>query len=373
MGGGSGSGGSSTTSTKQGLPKWELPYAKGLTGQAQQLFTGQGYPQQNIAGFTPDQLAAMGGIEGLTGKEQGYADLAQQQNALLAAGQNPYINQALQGAAGLAGGTPEIKSAIGALSGLATGQDPTYQRITQANLGLLNDPSIQAAIAENQKTMSGYYTDPSKNTELQAYLQAGMDPIVRNYQKAIAPNLVSNAMVTGGLGSSATQSASESAQAQLAQQLGDYSASVIEPAYQQERQLQQQAIGMAPGLLSPEEQAIAQQQGLMGLQTTAAGAIPGMYQPQLAAQGQIPGLLAPQQEAIYGTPGLMQGAYQPYGQLLGIGGQQQQQAQSILDTLFQNQMMPYNMLQMGAGLIGPLSGGGSQGFQVSTQPGGSAK
>jgi hypothetical protein len=186
-----------------------------------------------------------------------------------------------------------------------------------------------------------------------------MDPIVRNYQQAIAPNILQNAIASGGLGSSGTEQAFANAQNELARQLGNYSAQVIEPAYQQERQLQQQAIGQAPGLLAPEQQAIEAQRGIAGLQAGAAG--------------QIPGMLSPQEQAIYGTPGLMAGAYTPTQQLLGIGGQQQQQAQDVLNTIFQNQMMPYQMLQQAAGLIGPLSGGGGQSFQVTQAPGGSAK
>jgi len=374
MGGGSGSGGTSTTSTKQGLPKWELPYAKGLTGIATQLFGGGGpYPQQQTAPFSPDQLAAMQGIEQLTPQQQAYIQSAQQANQQFATGQNPYLNQALQGAAGLAGGTQALQGATGALSGIATGQDPYMQQVEQANLGRLNDPSMRQAIAANQATISGQYLNPATNPALQSYLQAGMDPIVQNFQQSVAPSLLGAAVTSGGLGSGGSQAAMQGAEQTLGRELGNYSAQVIEPAYQAERQLQQQAIQGAAGLLSPEQQAIAQQQGLTGTQISAAGAIPGMYQPQLSAMGQIPSLLYPQQAAIAGTPGLVSGAYTPSGQLLQAGQLQQQQLQDVFNTIFANQMMPYQMEQMGAGLIGPLSGGGQQGFQVSTAPGGSMK
>jgi len=373
MGGGSGSGGTSTTSTKQGLPKWELPLAKQFESQAQGLFGGGPYPQQQTAALTPDQLAAMQNVEALTGQQQGYLSAAQQANQQFATGQNPYVNAALGGAQSLIGGTPAINSAIGALSGMATGQDPAMQQITQANLGLLNDPTMRAAQAANQATISGQYLDPSKNTALQSYLQAGLDPMVQNFQNAVMPSLIGSAVSGGGLGGGTLESGTKTAMDTLARNMGQYTANVIEPAYQQERQLQQGAIGQAAGLLAPEEQAIQAQQGIAGVQQGAAGLIPGMYGPQLQAQGQIPSLLSPQQQAIYGAPGLSQAAYVPSGQLLDVGGQQQQQAQNVLNTIFQNQMSPYQMLQMGAGLVSPISGGGSQGFQVSTQPGGSAK
>jgi len=400
--GGSGGGGSSTTSQKSGPPKWELPYAQGLAGQAQGLYSGGPYPQQNVAGFSPDQMAGMGLTEDLTGQQQGYLGQAQAQNAALAGG-TPEIqagldtlsgiaggyNPALQGAAGAYGGlasgqNPLIQGAQGALSGIASGQNPWMQQAGQAAGGLLNDPSIQAAMQANQNIAQGGMLDPSKNTALQSYLQAGMDPIVRNYQQAIAPNILSGAVASGGLGSSGTQNAYDAAQQNLASQLGNYSASVIEPAYQQERQLQQQAIGQAPGLLSPQEQGISALSGLAGQQAGAAGALPGTFSPQLqgaagltgiagqqaGAAGQIPGMYNPMQQAIGQAPGLSQAAYGPAGQLLDVGQTQQQQLQNQLNSAFQNQMMPYQMLTQAANLVSPIAGGGGQSFSVQSAPGG---
>ena len=368
--GGSGGGGSSQQSQTQGPPKWELPYAKQMTSQAQQLYGGGPYPQQNVAGFTPDQLAAMGGIEGMTPEQQAYLQQAQGANAGLMGG-TPALNQAIGGLGNLAGGQdPNINAAIGSLSGLATGQNPAFNQAMAANLGLFNDPSMQAAQQANMATMSGQYLDPSKNQALQSYLQAGMDPIVRNYQQAIAPNILSSAVAAGGLGSSGTQNAYDAAQQNLASQLGNYAASVVEPAYQQERGLQQQAIGQAAGLLAPEQQAIGQVGSLLGQQAGAASALPGMFQPQLGAAGELPGMYQPQQQAIGQAAGLSQAQYDPISQLMGIGTQQQQQTQNVLNSIFQNAMMPYQMNQMGANLIGALSGGGGRSFTVGSQPGG---
>lgn len=372
--GGSGGGQSSTTSQRSGPPKWELPYAKQETGVAQQLYApGSQYPQQSVAGFSPDQLAAMGLTENLTGQQQGYLGQAQAANAALAGG-TPDINAALGSLTGIATGqNPALNAGTQALQNLATGQNPWMQQAMGAAGGLLNDPTIQAAQAANQATMSGQYLDPSKNTALQAYLNAGMDPIVRNYQQAVAPNILSNAIASGGLGSSGTEQAFANAQNQLAQQLGNYAAGVIEPAYQQERQLQQGAIQAAPGLLQPAETGIGQIGSLLGQQAGAAQGLPGMLQPQLGAAGEIPGMYNPQQAAIGQAPGLSQAQYGPAGQLLDIGQQQQQQQQNILNTIFGNQMMPYQMLTQAANLVSPLSGGGGQSFQVSSMPGGSMK
>jgi hypothetical protein len=80
-------------------------------------------------------------------------------------------------------------------------------------------------------------------------------------------------------------------------------------------------------------------------------------------------MLAPQQGAISQAPGLQAAAYTPTSQLGQIGTQQQQQVQNVLNTIFGNQMMPYQMAQEGAGLVSPLSGGGGQSFSVNKQPG----
>jgi len=248
------------------------PTSQGLLGQLGQLYgSGQGYPQQQVAGFSPDQLAAMGLTEQMTGQQQGYMNTAQGANQQLAAGQNPYVQAAQQANAGIAAGN---------------------------NL------------------------DPSKNPALQQYLQAGMNPIISNYTNAVAPNILSNAITSGGLGSSGTQQAFNQAQQNLAQNLGTYTAGVIEPAYEAGLGQQMQAIGETTGLLQPQETAISQ------------------------------------------TPGLVSGAYTPTGQLMGVGTQQQQQGQNILNTIFGNQMAPYQMLGQAAGLLGPLAGGGSQNFTI---------
>jgi len=370
MGGG---GSSQTTSQTSGPWKGAAPLARQLAGQAQGLYTGGPYPQQQTAGFSPDQLAAMGMVENLTPEQQAYLGQAQGMNAALMGG-TPQLQAGLNALTGIATGQdPALQAGMGTLQNIASGQDPYFQQAMGASAGMLNDPSIQAAIQANQNIATGGMLDPSKNTALQAYLNAGMDPIIRNYQQAVAPNILQNAIMSGGLGSSGTEQAFGQAQNQLAQQLGNYAAGVIEPAYQQERQLQQQAIGQAPGLLSPEQAAIGQMGSLLGTQMGAAQGLPGMLSPQLSAATALPGMYSPMQQAIGQAPGLSQAAYGPTGQLLDIGQQQQQQLQNVYNTLFQNAMMPYQMLTQGAGLISPLGGGGGQSFSVSRAPGGSMK
>ena len=169
---------------------------------------------------------------------------------------------------------------------------------------------LQGAQGQEAATIGGQYLDPSTNKYLQDYYNAAALPMIQNYQQAVAPNILQNAVASGGLGSSGTEQACQNAQSSLAQGLGTLGANIYEPAYQQERQLQQGATQFAPTM----------------------------------AQGQ----------------------YIPGQELQGVGTQQQQQAQNILNTIFGNQMMPYNMLTQGAGLIGPLSGGA--GSQISVGP-----
>lgn len=220
------------------------PYSKELTGEAGKLFgPGAQFPQQNVAPFSPDQLAAQQDTRNLTGPEQQYLGQAQQE----------------QGA-----------------------------------------------------TASGKYLDPSTNKYLQSYYNAAADPMMQDYKNTIAPNLVGNAVASGGLGSSGSEQAFSNAQHQLGQGLATLGADIYEPAYQQERQLQQNA---------------------------------QQYAPQMAGAQYLP------------------------GQMLNQSGQeQQQQQQNVLNTIFQNAMMPYQMLNQGANLISPLSGGAGSQIQISPNP-----
>ena len=374
MGGGSGGGGTSTTTSKQGLPKWELPYAQGLTGQAQGLYTGSGYPQQQTAAFTPDQLAAMQGVEGMTGQQQGISDITQLSNLGLATGQNPYIQQGMGDLGSIAGGQNQaLNTAQGALGSIATGQNPYMQQAYGANQGLLNNPYVNQAQQANAAIAGGANLNAATNPGLQSYLNAGMLPMIQNYEQAVAPNILQNAVASGGLGSSGTEQAFQNAQSALAQGLGTYTSGVIEPAYQAALGQQEQAIANTTGLLSPYEQGISNLSGLAGQQAGAASALPGTVTPQISAASQIPAMLAPQQSAIAQSPGLQTAAYGPTGQLQQVGTQQQQQAQNVLNNLFGNQMMPYQMLTQAANLVGPISGGGGQSFTVQQGPGGTAK
>lgn len=173
---------------------------------------------------------------------------------------------------------------------------------------------LQGAQNQQAATISGQYVDPSTNPELQSYYNAAALPMIQNYEQAIAPNILSNAVAAGGLGSSGSQQAFQNAQSSLAQGLGTLGANIYEPAYQQERQLQQQSALGASG-------------------TAGAQYLPGQ-------------------------------------ELGGVGQQQQQQAQNVLGTGYQNlysqAMFPYQALQM----FGPMLGQavGNAGTTINTTP-----
>ena len=241
MGGGPSSQ-TSTSHTGSHLPKWEQPYAKHLLKEAGSMYGGQ-LPQQNVAPFTADQLAAQHMTEQLSGPE----------------------SQFLQGAQG-----------------------------------------------QNAATSSGQYLDPSTNNYLQSYYDAAAAPMMANYKDTVAPNLPSNAVTSGGLGSSGTQQAFGQAETNLSSGLENLAANIYEPAYMAERQLQQGATQFAPNM----------------------------------AQAQ----------------------YLPGQELGNVGQSQQQQQQNVLNTAYQNLMAPYNALGTQGNLLNSLSGGGSNSSTISVSP-----
>jgi hypothetical protein len=256
MGGGTPSNTSSTT--KNELPAWAVPYAKDFLGAAgNQFFPGgqitpSPLPNQQVAPFTQDQLAAMGLSNMQTGGTQG---------------------------------------------------------------------ALQGAQAANANIASGANLSPDSNPYLQQYYNAAAQPVVQNYEQAVAPNILGNAVAAGGLGSSGTEQAFSNAQSQLGQQLGNLSANIYEPAYEQGLAQQAAAIGQAPALAS--------------------------------------------------------GQYIPSQEMAGVGQQQQQQAQNVLQTGYQNAlaqgMWPYTALQMFGPIIGQATGGSGTSITTSPNPASTSK
>ena len=201
----------------------------------------------------------------------------------------------------------------------------TQAQLAGQQLGEQQTAGTQGALntAQNANTAiaAGANLNPQTNQYLQQYYNAAAEPVVQNYEQAVAPNILGNAVAAGGLGSSGTEQAFSNAQSQLGQQLGNLSANIYEPAYE-----------------------------------TALGQ-------QTAAIGQAPGLATAQ--------------YTPASELTGIGGQQQSQAQNVLQTGYQNQtaqgMWPYTALQMFGPTIGQALGNAGTTVTTSTNPSSTSK
>lgn len=170
--------------------------------------------------------------------------------------------------------------------------------------------ALTGAQDANSAIASGANLSPSTNQYLQQYYDAAAAPTIQNYETAVAPNILSNAVASGGLGSSGEEQAFTNAQNTLGTQLGDLAANIYEPAYETGLNQQATAIGQAPALAT--------------------------------------------------------GQYIPSTQLNTVGTQQQQQQQNVLNTAYANAMAPYNALNTQSGLIGPLAGG--SGSQVTVSP-----
>ena len=202
----------------------------------------------------------------------------------------------------------------GAPPGGSTGQPPTGG-VGGGSVGGVNPaqqtgggvaPGLNQAYQQNQNIVGGQYLNPQSNQYLQSYYNAAAQPLIQQFQQSTDPSILGNAVKSGNIYSSAPQQTESNAQTALAQGLGNLGANIYEPAYQQERQLQQQAINSAPGLASAQ--------------------------------------------------------YLPAQELQGIGGQQQQLQQSIMN-------FPWQLLSGGAGLVSPGTGGTGTQISTGQQPG----
>lgn len=120
------------------------------------------------------------------------------------------------------------------------GLDITTQRATEGN------PALAAAQGYGADVIGGGYLDA--NPYVDQLVDAASRDVTRQYQEAIAPSILAQAEMAGQSGSPQAQSMLGQSQRELATTLGDISAQIRAPIYQQERALQQQMAGMAPEL-----------------------------------------------------------------------------------------------------------------------------
>lgn len=192
MGGKSGGGQQSTTSTSQSLPPYFLmPYIKEFLPFINYLTTGQ-YgpsktptaskypgPDQQVAGFNQDEMA---GLQGL-------------------------------------------RSSAGAQAGLAGQGAMTAENILQGNM-----------------------LNPATNPQLTAYYNAAAQPMTNQYNAATAPSAMSQAALSGAFGGSADAENRALGAYNFGNNQQQLAASIYEPAYQQGLQQMTQTLGLDPSL-----------------------------------------------------------------------------------------------------------------------------
>jgi hypothetical protein len=176
------------------------------------------------------------------------------------------------------------------------------------------DPLQSGATQLITDTMSGKYLSPDSNPYLKETYQNAARGLVDEYQTGVQPAIDAAALRAGAMGGSAAATASDAARYSLGHNLEGLASDIYGGNYAQERQR------------------------------------------QLAASSAAPTLSA--------------AAYLPSQQLLNVGGIEQQQAQTGLNTAFQNAMRanqyPITRLQqLGAAI--PTAAGGS-GTSVSVGP-----
>jgi hypothetical protein len=187
-------------------------------------------------------------------------------------------------------------------------------------------PLLSAAEAQQQNTLGGGYLNPNSNPYLRNYYNDAAYQLTNQYENVTAPSVLFSGLQTGTLGSTANQNAASTAQTDLSTGLGTLGANIYEPAYQQERSLQEGAAQRSPyltqGMYIPATESIQAGGQLQGqLQNVLNQA-----QQNLGAQGMWPYQVTGQ--TISDLQGLNLGG--PLGQ---TSTQTQQSSPSALSTL----------------------------------------
>jgi len=187
-----------------GAPAVGQGFANNLTGAA---FAAPG----TVSPYTGALTSLAGQYGGLTGAGYGsFGALNNFGNQAAAAGQG--TGGALMGLSGAAMGAanPSI-NALYANAGMGISGNPIYDSLT----GMAR----------------GDYVDPSRNPALAGTISAATDPLVRQYQTAVAPQTDSNFSLGGRYGSGAWTNAVGNNQTALGRAIGDATSSIVNNAY----------------------------------------------------------------------------------------------------------------------------------------------
>ena len=292
------------------------------TGMAQNLY-GQAGTQPGASAY---QQAAQGGMQ-VAGQQQ-LQNLYGQSGQVgspsiygeVAGGQIPVAGQSqLQGLYGQAGAQPG-QQVFGQAAGGQFGNMATGQLANIAGGGFLNANPYQ-----------------------QQMMQAATRPLEQQFAQSVLPGISSLYSKSGRLGSGSMERALGTATESFGRALGDVTSNLAGSQFQQERQLQQQALGQLAGVSAQDIQtrlagagALEQaQRAATSQQAGIAGQLAGLSQQDIANRLAAAGSLEASQRAGIGQQAGLAGqlaglsAQDIQTRLAGAGGLQASQAQGI--------------------------------------------
>ena len=168
--------------------------------------------------------------------------------------QQPYLEQGFEEAQNLyESDTPEYYE--GATVAPFSTQTQTALDL-QAKRAEMGSPLLNTAQDQLSNTMAGNYLN--NNPYLQSAIDAASSGITRNYQEAIRPGIDSTFERAGRYGSNAYQTMQDQAQDTLAKNLGNVASQLSYADYGRERQLQDQAMQLAPAFAQADYDDIKQ-------------------------------------------------------------------------------------------------------------------
>jgi hypothetical protein len=322
------------------------PFLEEGLKQAQEIFLRQQpqmFPGQMYVSPSEQTLSALQAQEDIA--RQGSPIFGQAQNAFLRGLTAPSaatpLYQNIFGAAGMQPGADIYGQA-------AAGQMPVAGQAQLQNLygaaGAQPGQQVfgQAAGGQFQNIATGQLANIAgggflnANPYQQQMMQAATRPLTQAYGEQVLPGIASLYSKSGRLGSGAMERALGTATEQYGRALGDVTSNLAGSQFQQERGLQQQALGQLAGVSAQD------------IQTRLAGA-GALEQAQRAATsqqagiaGQLAGLSAQDiQTRLFGAQGLQQAQQAALGtQLQAAGGVGTSQYQELQRQLAASQAAP---------------------------------
>jgi hypothetical protein len=362
MGKGSSPQGNVTSTQTNPTGQAQLPYLKDVWQGAQELYNQN---KDNPAALIPTagQNQLLGGLGSLYGAGADIGVYSPMAMNYWQQSTSPYYNSPAYGTyQGMAAGSTAPQQQLAGLGNQAQAAAGQYANA----IGQYANPLAGGNLGLSQlgQTASGQYLN--SNPYIDKMVQSALDPVTRNFQTAIAPQLDASFASSGRYGSGAMLGQRENAQRNLTQQLGDISGNLYGQQYARERQAQDAAAQQYGSLYNQgltgaaNIQNAAGNQYLAGLQQAGQAAAQNLSGMQSGAAGLQGGYQAANQAAA--------NAAQMFPQLAQaqlIGPQAQMAAGQGLNQWQQQYIdAPYTALQRFNQTIGqPVSAG-----QSTTQP-----